>query len=276
MPEHVKPLRCTIRGIGAWGPGFSNWQELRDCLCGLRKPDASQGAGPKPQIIPANERRRAPLPVRLAVETSWQATQHAELDPENLTCVFSSGFGDIDITDYMCSTLNSDTKLLSPTKFHNSVHNAPAGYWTMSSGCMQSATSVAGFKESTSVTLLEAIVQAISKDQSILLTFCDAPAKGPLIPVLINTYPFSASLIISPVVKTREIDSADTVVEMKVLYEEHEWPEMETHAFQSVYQENPSARILCLLEALAQNNRQSKVINMPLSRKTSLSLELQS
>ena len=32
------------------------------------------------------------------------------------------------ITDYVASTLASNRSALSPTRFHNSVHNAAAGY----------------------------------------------------------------------------------------------------------------------------------------------------
>jgi len=56
--------------------------------------------------------------------------------------------------------LAGENKALSPTKFHNSVHNAAAGYWTISTGCMQAANSVAGFDNSVSLTLLEALIQA--------------------------------------------------------------------------------------------------------------------
>ena len=31
--------------------------------------------------------------------------------------------------------LAADPRELSPTRFHNSVHNAPAGYWTVAAHC---------------------------------------------------------------------------------------------------------------------------------------------
>ncbi len=112
-------LRCKIVGIGAWGPGFNNWSELTDRLNEKRNSDLPAAITPKPGIIPANERRRSPLPVKVAVETSWQATQDSGIAPKELACVFGSGLGDTEITDYMCRVLTTELKQLSPTKFHN-------------------------------------------------------------------------------------------------------------------------------------------------------------
>ena len=40
--------------------------------------------------------------------------------------MFTSTHGDLAITDYMCQTLATAPSEISPTKFHNSVHNAAA------------------------------------------------------------------------------------------------------------------------------------------------------
>ncbi len=45
----------------------------------------------------------------------------------DLPCVFVSAHGDLSINDYACSTLATDPSVLSPTRFHNSVHNAAGG-----------------------------------------------------------------------------------------------------------------------------------------------------
>jgi len=265
-------LRCRIQGIGVWGPGFSNWSELRNCFQKKADFDEAQPSGPKPEVIPANERRRAPLPVKLAIETSSQASDHAGINPNQLNCVFSSGFGDIDITDYMCRTLNTETMQLSPTKFHNSVHNAPAGYWTISTNCMQSANSVAGFEVSTTVTILEAVAHLTTSGEPALLTFCDVPAKGPLIPVLVNQLPFSASIVLTPISEGDDLEDDAIDITLSVVAEPAEWPDLTMSSLQTLYQHNPSAKILCLLEALS--NGDSNEILMPLSAETSLKLEL--
>ncbi len=127
-------MRVSIAGIGAWGAGFSDWDELIALLDGASLAEDATVARPAPACIPPRERRRAPLSVKLAVAVAEQACDRAGVAPADTVAVFASGMGDMDITDYMCRTLASDTPLVSPTKFHNSVHNAPVGYWTISQG----------------------------------------------------------------------------------------------------------------------------------------------
>ena len=126
-------LQCELVGIGAWGPGFNDWPTLKQLLLSDSLEQSNlETSTPKPEVIPANERRRAPLPVKAAVDVSWQALQQSGIPSDQVACVFGSGLGDTEITDYMCRVLTTPEKQLSPTKFHNSVHNAAAGYWTIS------------------------------------------------------------------------------------------------------------------------------------------------
>ncbi len=262
---------CHVIGLGAWGDYFDSWDSLAELL---KSNDAvpEKVSGPKPQIIPANERRRAPLPVRLAVESSWQASQMAQIDPKALSCVFVSGFGDTQLTDYMCKVLASESKALSPTKFHNSVHNAAAGYWTISTGCEQSANSVAGFNNSVSVTLLEGMLQCIEENKPILLTFFDAPVSQILTDIMGPGDSFSCSLVIVPEGFSNKPDDAKKIT-ATLEYISCEWPALNTRSdvLEASYKSNPSSRILPLLELLT-NESNSGAIRLPLSEQTTLSV----
>lgn len=263
----VKELKCKIAGIGAWGSYFDNWETLQQLLDGTPLPE-TKNKGPKPSIIPANERRRAPLPVRLAVESSWQATQAAGLEPSALTCVFASGLGDTDLTDYMCKTLASEHKELSPTKFHNSVHNAPAGYWTISTGTMSAANSVAGYEESVSLALLEAIIQCTTEHKPMLVTLYDAPVADVLLPILSNRETFAFSLVILP----DDFDSEGIDITAKVTATDKAcWPALQSKSeyITAMYDDNPSAKILCLAELIGTSSSNESVV-MPLSQGTSV------
>jgi len=262
----VKNLAFSILGVGAWGPRFRNWQDLQRCIAGQHIED--DGAkGPKPQVIPANERRRAPLPVRLAVETSSQACEDAGLSAKELACVFVSGLGDTQLTDYMCKVLAGENKALSPTKFHNSVHNAAAGYWTISTGCMQAANSIAGFEESVSLTLMEALIQAQAEQRALLLTFYDAPSSPVLKELLKNEHPFAVSLVLAPssLVEGKGISLQATIDRESTSWPTRNWaPEL-----QHCYEHNPVARILPLMELITGAQRE---YTMPLSSATSLTI----
>ena len=94
--------------------------------------------------------------------------------------MFTSAHGDLAINDYMCSTLVADPGAISPTRFHNSVHNAAAGYWTIGTGCMQASTALTAYLHSFAHGLLEAASQCISDQRPILLVAYDIAAVGPL------------------------------------------------------------------------------------------------
>jgi len=260
----------SVLGFGAWGQGFHNWNDLTALISGVA-PDESlleeTAKAPKPEVIPANERRRAPLPVKLAVETSWQAVQMANMDPKLLPCVFVSGLGDTQLTDYMCKVLAGEEKALSPTKFHNSVHNAAAGYWTISTGCMQSANSVAGFEDSVSLTLMEAFIQAQALDVPMLLTFYDAPSSEILQPLLKNKQSFAFSIVISP----KNDDDSEFKYKAEVKAVKASWPTMKwEESLQHAYEENPVGRILPVAKLIADDKE--AVVSMPLGFETSLTI----
>lgn len=271
---------CKVLAFGAWGDAFENWDELVDLIENKQakpKESALKGKGPKPEVIPANERRRSPLPVRLAVETSWQATQMASIDPKDLNCVFVSGFGDTQLTDYMCKVLATETKELSPTKFHNSVHNAAAGYWTISTGCEKAANSVAGFQDSVSLTLMEAMIQCEQEQKPILLTFFDAPVSEVLTDIMGEGSAFSFSMIIAPnnsPYSGLTINNKEILMAASVVAENSDWPNLVgAHSLiENCYNNNPAARILSLVELLIGIG--GEVRSFPMGQYSSLRLSI--
>ena len=74
--------------------------------------------------------------------------------------MFASTDGDLAISDYMSETLARTPTLISPIRFHNSVHNAAAGYWTIGTGCMQPYTALTAHEDTFGEGLLEALTQA--------------------------------------------------------------------------------------------------------------------
>ncbi|WP_331352931.1 beta-ketoacyl synthase chain length factor [Cellvibrio sp. UBA7671] len=244
-------MTVDLVSIGAWGPAFNNWPELQALFANPAIGDDLQWATqvPKPEIIPANERRRAPLPVRAAVEVSWQALQQSGLASSDVACVFGSGLGDTEITDYMCRVLTTAEKQLSPTKFHNSVHNAAAGYWTISTGCMKSANSIAAYQNTAGLSLLEAIIQCQQHQEPVLITLFDTAAHDAYRQIFACEHSFAAALLVvpagsaaSPVARlTMGDDSAATPTA----------PVFPHELLGNLYRDNPAAKVLGLLQQLA-------------------------
>src|SRR5690606_144763 len=132
------------------------------------------------RLLAPNERRRAPPSVAVALDVALAACEDAGRDPAALSSVFASTHGDLAITDYMCATLADDPHAISPTKFHNSVHNAAAGYWTIGAGCLRPATALSAHRASFAQGLLEALVQLASGEDAVLLAAYDTAGTGPL------------------------------------------------------------------------------------------------
>ena len=177
-------LSAGIAGIGFWTRGLPSWTAARAYLTegppssGMLPADAP--ARPSPQLLAPNERRRAPETVAVALEVALAACTAAGRDPATLSSVFASTHGDLAITDYMCQTLASDPHSLSPTRFHNSVHNAAAGYWTIGAGAMAPATAISAYDASFAQGLLEALAQLATGTDAVLLVGYDSAATGPL------------------------------------------------------------------------------------------------
>src|SRR6478752_113973 len=156
----MRTLTVFVDGIGIWAPGITDWAALVRVLGAGNIATSDADAKPAPAILPPTERRRAPEPVLLASEAASQAATMAGRDPATLPCVFTSTHGDLAITDQMCATLANDPRELSPTRFHNSVHNAPAGYWTVAAHCHAASSSISAWHGSFAAGLLEAAIFA--------------------------------------------------------------------------------------------------------------------
>lgn len=192
-------LDVWLEAIGVWAPGLPDWAALRACLRGEAEPAPADAADkPAAQMLTPGERRRAPISVRLAVEVAGQAVSMSGRDPADLTTFFVCAHGDVDILDYMCQTLVRAPRDLSPTRFHNSVHNAAAGYWTIATGCHAASSAASGFAESVGAGLLEAAVQCTAEQRPVLVVFADMPGAGPLAEAIPSTSAFGCALLLAP------------------------------------------------------------------------------
>ena len=172
-------LSAGIAGIGFWTRGLPSWEAAFAYVADGTLPQ-DPPAKPSPQLLAPNERRRAPETVSVALEVALAACTAAGRDPATLSSVFASTHGDLAITDYMCETLASEPGTISPTRFHNSVHNAAAGYWTIGAGAMAPATAISAYDASFAQGLLEALAQLATGSDAVLLVGYDSGAKGPL------------------------------------------------------------------------------------------------
>jgi hypothetical protein len=180
-----------------------------------------------------------------------------------LPSVFTSAHGDLSVNDYMCATLATQPMAISPTKFHNSVHNAAAGYWTIATGCREASTALTAFDASFAAGLLEAAAQCQADARAVLLVAFDVEAVGALRSVSASAGMLACALVLAPSASARTVAAFD-------------WSLVAGSATAPVYR-SPAARAIAgnamadalpLLEAIAIER------NGPLALRLSRSLAL--
>lgn len=186
-----------IAGIGLWLDGLPDWA----AACAYARGGSTVDGAPRrpaPQLLAPNERRRAPETVAVALDVALAACQAAGADPASVPSVFASANGEMSITDYMCQTLASDPASLSPTRFHNSVHNAAAGYWTIASGAMEPATALSAGRAGFAMGLLEAAAQLQAGAPAALLVGYDGASPGLLRELASSEGLLGVALVLAP------------------------------------------------------------------------------
>ena len=192
-------LVAHIEGVGLLGPGLDSWTSSTAVLEG-RSPYISQPTVlPTPDGLPPAERRRLGRVVKLALGVGLQATSKAGVDPATLPAVFASSGGDGNNCHEICQALSLDERLISPTRFHNSVHNAAAGYWSIATGARAASNAVCAFDASFAAGLLEAVTQVVVDHTRVLLVAYDAQYPPPLFLKRPIPDAFGVAFVLAPV-----------------------------------------------------------------------------
>jgi hypothetical protein len=192
-----RAFQVQVEGIAFWSPRLPTWDIARAVIRGEALPSEA-AARPVPALLAPTERRRAPDTVALALEVAAKACEAAGRAPSDLPSVFASTHGDIAISDYMCTTLAGTPALISPIKFHNSVHNAAAGYWSIGTGSQAPYTAISAFEHTFGAGLLEAAAQIACEGKPVLYVAFDIEAKGALGTVTPSRGMLGAALVLGP------------------------------------------------------------------------------
>jgi hypothetical protein len=176
----VPELTVEVLGIGLLGPGLPDWATGQALLRDPARWSSAATVVPPPARLPPTERRRAGAVVKASLVAADEAVAMSGLDPAALPTVFTSSTGDPVNCHLLCEALAAPERLVSPTRFTNSVHNAAAGYWHIAVAGRAPSTSLAAFDASFAAGLLEALVQATADDRPVLLVAADVPYPEPL------------------------------------------------------------------------------------------------
>ena len=187
-----------LNGIGLLAPGLRGWRESVFILKGTSAYHYQEIPALRSTLLPVNERRRTTHVIGLALQVAQEAITQAGVEAQQLYSVFASAEGDSEIIDKICTALTRAERPVSPTLFHNSVHNAPAGYWSIATGCTLPSTSLSAYDDSFSAGLLEAATLVLIEQTSVLLVVYDYPPPFPLSQQRGLYAPFATALLLSP------------------------------------------------------------------------------
>ncbi len=173
-------IRVSVEAIALHGPGLRDWTSSLPVLTDTAKYRAAPLLLEAPAHLSAAERRRAVPSVKLALGVAVAAVARSGLEPGSLPAVFASSGADGETIAAILAALATPGREVSPTRFHNSVHNAPSGYWGIAMQSREAVTSVSCDDASFAAGLLEAGVQVVAGGRPVLLVAYDLPYPHPL------------------------------------------------------------------------------------------------
>lgn len=242
-----------LHGIGIVGPGLEGWP----AACTVLRGDVVYEAAPlepfRTRLLPRNEARRAGAGVHLAFRVAEQAC--GDRDASRLAAVFSSSAGDIDIADQLCSAVTTPPRAISPTRFHNSVHNAPAGYWSIATGSRELTTSLSAGDGGFTTALCEAWGLLAAQGRPVLLICYDMDGTGMLAEARRD---IGATFAVAWLL---DAEPAGAIARLERPEPCHDWPTpVSIPELEALRAANASARSLPLFVALADQTEGTPVI----------------
>jgi len=242
-------IRMYLTALGLSAPGLLGWTASHPILTGQQpyQPTALPSFSPR-GILSANECRRTTASIKLALQVAQEAVANTPLPVSQLSSVFASSDADLEIIDKICRTLTVPDRPVSPTDFHNSVHNATAGYWTIGTASDKLSTSLSAREVTFAAGMLEAATLVTVENLPVLLVASDYPAPSLLNEVCGIQVPFATALLLTP--EPTAASRASLTLQLTTQQEETRLPQPD---LEKLRLSSPAARSLPLLQMLAKN-----------------------
>jgi hypothetical protein len=250
-------LTVYVEGIGLRGPGLESWSEAAAVLSGRTAYMPAPFVTPSIDLLPPAERRRVGDTVKLALCVAQAAVKETGRDAASLATVFTSSGGDGETIHNILETLTTETRELSPTRFHNSVHNAPSGYWALAMECREPSTTICAHDWSFGAGLLEAAAQAVADARAVAVIAYDNKYPEPLNAARPIHGGFGLALVLAPEQTPAAAARLDISVCTEMKAESAMTGEDELERLRLG---NPAARSLPLLAAIARGQRETVIL----------------
>jgi hypothetical protein len=239
----MKPV--FIESVGVAAPGLAGWAQARAVLRGEQPYIAQDLETYQPNLLPANERRRATPAVRLAFRVSEEAVAGSAIPAEELAGVFATAEADTSILHRICTALAEETRAVSPTDFHNSVHNAAAGYWSIAANAKLPSVTLAANDSTFIAGLFEACGLVHGDGYKVLLVIYDLRPPDPLF----EKRPIACSAGVAFALAAER--SVRSLAQLEIAASDDNETRMSDAALETMRLGNPACRALPLLHLLA-------------------------
>ena len=243
-----------IESIGLQAPGLEGWQSSLPILQGQTSYESVPLSKYSPQFLPANERRRTTSTIKLALRTAAETVQnYSAADIASMPTLFCCVDGDTEVSAKMTHATLQDDPMISPIHFHNSVHNAPAGYWMIGQGNQQAASAISAGQYQIGNSLVEAMTQLDDTQSKVLLVMYDLPIDPIIESFQPDMHPFGFGLVLTFHKSKESIAQLDLSLNPgRISFSKNDW-----------FGDNIAAQFLPALKTLAQ--QQDSTFEYPLS-----------
>jgi hypothetical protein len=248
-------LSAYLQGVGLLGPGLDGWPDGQAVLRGQTPYAPRPTVLASPPLLPPAERRRMGRIVKLALAVGAEAVSGAGEDLTALPCVFASSGADGENCHEICQVLASPQRQLSPTRFHNSVHNVAAGYWSIAHGSRAPSNVLCAYDASFAAGLLETLTQVAIERTCVLLIAYDSQYPEPLHAARPIPDAFGVALLLSAERRS------GSLARLAASFSEAPAGGLADAALESVRVAIPAARSLPLLAAVAAGESARIVID---------------
>ena len=197
-------IEMAVGAIGICAAGLPDWASASRVFADALPFDATSAAPRSLELLPPTERRRVNEISRLACLAASDAlTQFPPGAATAMPSVFASSDGDGVVLKQMLDALAQRNVVVSPTAFHNSVYNAPAGYWSIGTRSTAPSTTICADRATFATALLEGCTQVIATGGPVLVVAVDAPFPEPLRPLGESAAAFACALVLEPAAPPR-------------------------------------------------------------------------
>ena len=151
--------RCFVRGVATF---------------------AGEAAKLRPAILPPMLRRRTSAPTRAV---AWVLGELAQASGANLHAapiVLGTDHGEIGVTVDLLAAALDPAADVSPTRFHNSVHNTALGYVSIACGNRAGHTTISAGPDTLPAALIEGAARLATGAEDVLVVVADEPVPPPL------------------------------------------------------------------------------------------------